>query len=704
MKSQRLIILILVAVGALLIFRFISPPKQEPKPDEATTQPAASQPATAPAAATTPAVPPALNAAPTAGQAQWRIKPGQKPGCTLGALTRQKDKESGKDYLFQVTLRGEGAAVESVHLTDYFQTVADKQLFDKLDHDEARYAAEAAKNPEKYKGHYAVLSPAKYKNEPYCSLATRKMILSAGAKSAEAPEWTFEEVRTRRWELVSVNEDENTQSAVFEWPIYRADNLKTPAVTLRKTYTVARGSYSIGMTLECVNHTNEPIRLQFDQAGPIGVSQEDLRMDQRMVVAARLAEDGKIQRQDMTATELDKKNYNESISLGRSDAKTDPVLWLGYVNKFFGSILYLEPQNADTLNAASTNAQFFVRPVWVFDKERMWETGVWLHDIDLAPAGEDHAAQTLTWNLFAGPKVRQIFRDDPLYARLHYNETISQGGSCGFCTFAWLMEALMWLLNFFATYLFGNFGLAIILLVLIVRILLHPLTKYSQVSMARMQKSMAALKPQMEKIREKYANDKAAQQRELLKLQKEAGVGPGQILGCLPMLLQMPIWVALYTGLNTEVALRHAAFLPVWITDLAAPDHLFSFGRELPLVGDYFNLLPILLTVAMFLSMKMNPATVAQSATPEQKQQQMMMKFMMPIMMLFFFYNAPSGLTLYIMASTFAGVAESYYIRKHIQEREELEASSETVVKVSGKGPRDARPRKPKGPFWTKRG
>lgn len=712
MKSQRLIILILVAVGALLIFRFISPPKQEPKPDEATSQPAASQPATATAAATTPAVPPALNTAPAASQTQWQIKPGQKPGCTLGALTRQKDGESGKDYLFQVTLRSEGAAVESVHLTDYFQTVADKQLFDKLDHDEARYAVEAAQNPEKYKGHYAVLSPVEYKNEEYCSLATRKWNFKVGSKNGKPNEWPDNEwpddkgteIRVRRWNLKPIIETEDSQSAVFEWPIYRADNLKTPAITLRKTYTVTRGSYSIGMMLECVNHTSEPIRLQFDQAGPVGVSQEDSRMDQRMVVVARLAEDGKIQRQDLAAAELNKKNYNESISMGRSDAKTDPVLWLGYVNKFFGSILYLEPQNTDTLNAASTNAQFFVRPVWVFDKERMWETGVWLHDIDLAPAGEDHAAQTLTWNLFAGPKIRNIFKDNPLYARLHYNETISDGGSCGFCTFVWLMEALMWLLNFFSGFLFHNFGLAIILLVLIVRILLHPLTKYSQVSMARMQKSMAALKPQMEKIREKYANDKATQQRELLKLQKAAGVGPGQILGCLPMLLQMPIWVALYTGLNTEVALRHAAFLPVWIIDLAAPDHLFSFGRELPLVGDYFNLLPILLTVAMFLSMKMNPATVAQNATPEQKQQQMMMKFMMPIMMLFFFYNAPSGLTLYIMASTFAGVAESYYIRKHIQEREAMDATSETFVNVSGKGPRDARAKKPKGPFWTKRG
>ncbi|MBN1941699.1 MAG: YidC/Oxa1 family insertase periplasmic-domain containing protein [Phycisphaerae bacterium] len=703
MKSQRLILLILVAVGAMLLFRMLSPSKEEPAPEEPTTQPAQTQPAptTSPAKAQ-PTETGITTATLPKSQMQWRIKPGTNPGCSLGALTRGKEKEGQKDYYLQVTLRSEGAAVESVHLTDYFQTVADKRLFDKLEGDETRYAEQVAENPETYKGHYAVLSPVVHKDCSYYALATRKIILSMGPKS-DAKEWTFDEPGARRWELVSVTETDDSQSAVFEWPIYRAENLQAPAVVLRKTYTLARGSYSIGVTFECVNQTDQPIRLQLDQAGPVGVTQEDPRTDDRMAVVARLEESGNIQRQEFNYSELYKKPYGEAISLGRCDAKVDPTLWLAYVNKFFGAILYPQPKTDKTLNAASLDAQFYVRPVQQNDKHRMWQTGLWVNDIDLAPAGEENATKTFSFNLFTGPKVRQLFRDDPLYARLHYNETISTGG-CGFCTFIWLMEALMWLLNFFAKFLFGNFGLAIILLVVIVRVLLHPLMKYSQVSMAKMQKSMAALKPQMEKVREKYANDRATQQRELLKLQKEAGVGPGQMLGCLPMLLQMPIWIALYTGLNTEVALRHEAFLPVWITDLAAPDQLFRFGTDLPFVGEYFNLLPLLLTVAMFLSMKMNPTTAAQSNTPEQKQQQMMMKIMMPIMMLFFFYNAPSGLTLYIMASTFAGVAESYYIRKHIRQREEMETASEAVVKISGKGPRAARPRKPKGPFWTKRG
>lgn len=701
LKPQQLILLVLVAAMTALLLGWWKSSATSSAPTSSANPPAATRPtASAPAGSSVSAGVPGSPAEET----RWRIRPGRQAGCTLGSLTAT-GSATRPPYRLQVTLRSEGAAVESVRLADHFQTVADKRLFEKVGRNETRFAEEAAKHPEKYRGHYCVLSPVVYKDMSYYALATRKVILSLGEPSPPNPpkDWTFEEIGTKRWQLVSVRETDDSQSAVFEWPIYRADNLQTPLVVLRKTYTLRRGRYSLDVAMECVNHSDQPIRLELDQAGPIGVGQEDPRMDDRTAVVARL-QDGVLQRQEFSGSELPKKNYGEAISLGRSDAASEPVLWMGLVNKFFGSVLYLQPDEPEGLNASAVAAQFYLRPVQQTDQQRMWETGLWIHEIALAPAGSPAASRTLRCDLFAGPKLRQLFRNDPLYARLNYQETINNGGGCGLCTFDWLMEGLMWLLIFFARFLFGNFGLAIFLLVLIVRLLLHPLTKYGQVSMARMQKSLAALRPQMDRIREKYADDRAAQQRELLKLQKEAGVGPGQMLGCLPMVLQMPIWIALYTGLNTEVALRHAAFLPVWITDLAAPDQLFRFGRNLPLVGGSFNLLPILLTVAMYLSMKMTPSAEMQAATPEQKQQQVMMKILMPLMMLFFFYNAPSGLTLYIMASTFAGVAESYYIRKHIQEREKAQAASEIVIETPGGSPRAARPKKPRGPFWIKRG
>jgi YidC/Oxa1 family membrane protein insertase len=167
--------------------------------------------------------------------------------------------------------------------------------------------------------------------------------------------------------------------------------------------------------------------------------------------------------------------------------------------------------------------------------------------------------------------------------------------------------------------------------------------------------------------------------------------------------------VALWTGINASVELRHAAFLPVWITDLAAPDRMIEFGQAftIPLIGNLtgpitsLNLLPLLLGVAMYLQTKLNPQ-MATASTPEQASQQKMMKFMMPAMMLVFFYNAPSGLTLYIMTSMFAGAAEQWVIRKHIRERQEAEDAAETRVNVPGKHFRGQRPKKPKGPFKVK--
>ncbi|MCD4699368.1 MAG: membrane protein insertase YidC [Phycisphaerae bacterium] len=195
----------------------------------------------------------------------------------------------------------------------------------------------------------------------------------------------------------------------------------------------------------------------------------------------------------------------------------------------------------------------------------------------------------------------------------------------------------------------------------------------------------------------------------MMKVYKEQGTTP--LLGCLPMFLQMPILIALWTSINASVELRHAAFLPVWIIDLAAPDALIPFGGaafNIPLVGSMiglvtgFNLLPLLLCVVMYLQMKMNPQMSA-STSPQQQSSQTMMKYMMPGMMLVFFYNAPSGLNLYFMTSTFAGLLEQYVIRKHIREKEAAEAAAVTTVAMPGKRFRGQKPKKPKGPFQIKR-
>jgi YidC/Oxa1 family membrane protein insertase len=206
----------------------------------------------------------------------------------------------------------------------------------------------------------------------------------------------------------------------------------------------------------------------------------------------------------------------------------------------------------------------------------------------------------------------------------------------------------------------------------------------SQVSMSKFSK----LAPKAEEIKKKYADNKAEMNKQLMALYKKQGATP--IMGLLPMMAQMPIWIALYSAIYASIELRGAAFLPFWITNLSAPDSLVRFATiTLPLFGKIssLNLLPILMGVAFYLQQKLMPSQAKAAATPEAAQQQKMMSVMMTVLFPLMLYRAPSGLNLYIMASTFAGVIEQFVIRRHIQKKEQAEAQGLVAVtsKTGGK-------------------
>ncbi len=242
-----------------------------------------------------------------------------------------------------------------------------------------------------------------------------------------------------------------------------------------------------------------------------------------------------------------------------------------------------------------------------------------------------------------------------------------------------------------------NYGIVIIILVFLIRIILHPITKKSQISMSKMSK----LGPQIEEIKKKYANDKTEMNKQMMAVYKEHGASP--IMGMIPMFIQMPIWIALYGAIYASVALRGAEFLPFWITDLSAPDALIRFTTiNIPFVNfklSSLNLLPLMMGVAFYLQQKLTPQTAAASSNPQMAQQQKMMMIMMPILFPLMLYNAPSGLNLYIGASTFAGVIEQWVIRKHIREKEEQEADG--TVSATSKTGGKVKKKKPK-PFFKR--
>jgi YidC/Oxa1 family membrane protein insertase len=220
---------------------------------------------------------------------------------------------------------------------------------------------------------------------------------------------------------------------------------------------------------------------------------------------------------------------------------------------------------------------------------------------------------------------------------------------------------------------------------------MHPVTKKSQVSMSKMSK----LAPKTEEIKKKYANNKTEMNKQLMALYREQGASP--IMGMLPMMVQMPIWIALWSAVNASIDLRGAPFLPFWITDLSVPDALIRFSSvKVPLFGkiESFNLLPILMGVAFYLQQKLMPSQAAASSNPQMAQQQKMMMIMFPILFPLMLYKLPSGVNLYIMTSTFAGVIEQHVIRKHIRKKEDQEskglvaATSKTGGKVKKKKPK----------------
>ncbi len=620
--------------------------------------------------------------------------------------------DPASEYLQQLEVLNTGAAVYTLKLSKYYATVTDKKLAEKHKDDYDKYLEKRYKNPEKYKGHYSLLNPVggweddEFYPERFYPLATKTVEITIDGDHPDT--LTLKNLHNKKWRLESKTENSITLSfTIYRGPSRKWDVAKkNPVLKIKKTYTVNKKDYSVGIDIEAENLSSRRITVRINQSGPTGLPREDYRGDMRKAICGVLdTENGSVipvikSPKELKDIEQQQQDNLPIVGLSHVVREGDkPTLWIGHINKFFGAMMHPIPAEQDSLNAASLKAKFYVGAAYENMSSRTFTTGVVVPKLQLGP----DKSQKVRFSMYAGPKKTDIFDGDspyhkPIYKKLNYKGTIEFGGCC--CTWEPLSFGMMWLLDKLSVVTFDNYGLAIILLVVMVRMVLHPLTRKSQKSMSGMQK----LAPQMQKIKEKHKDDKEALNREMMKFYKQHGASP--FLGCLPMFLQMPIWIALWTGINASVNLRHAGLLPVWITDLAAPDTLIGpWETQIMFIGNRFNLLPILLGIAMFLQSKLNPQMTGQSsATPDQQKQQQMMRVLMPVMMLFIFYNAPSGLTLYIMASTFAGAAEMYVIRKHIRQKEELQEAIETTVTAPGKAPRSKRPKKPKGPFWTKHG
>ena len=215
--------------------------------------------------------------------------------------------------------------------------------------------------------------------------------------------------------------------------------------------------------------------------------------------------------------------------------------------------------------------------------------------------------------------------------------------------FGWfdvMAKPTLWLLNFLYTY-FKNYGIAIILVTVAFKLAFWPIAQKGLKSMKNMQK----LQPKMVKLKEKYKDDPAMMNKEVMNLYKTYKVNP--LGGCLPMILQIPVFFALYKVLLMSIELRHAPFM-LWITDLSAPDRLM-IGINIPYLGG-IPVLTLLMGASMFLQQKMTPST----ADPTQAK---IMMFL-PIMFTFMFLNFASGLVLYWFINNLLAILQQYLINK----------------------------------------
>jgi YidC/Oxa1 family membrane protein insertase len=244
------------------------------------------------------------------------------------------------------------------------------------------------------------------------------------------------------------------------------------------------------------------------------------------------------------------------------------------------------------------------------------------------------------YKLFFGPKSMTVLNT--------VNYDLVKAVHFGF--FDILAKPCVWIMNFIYNYI-PNYGVAIIILTILSKILLWPLGNKSYKSMAAMKK----IQPLMAEIKEKHKGDKKKTNEEMMGLYKTYKVNP--LGGCLPMVVQIPVFFALYRMLYEAIELRHAPFFG-WITDLAAPDRLFRFDISIPFMEPPYGIpvLTIVMGATMFLQQKMSP--------PAGDPTQAKMMMMMPIVFTVIFINFSSGLVLYWLVNNVISVAQQYYVTK----------------------------------------
>lgn len=363
-------------------------------------------------------------------------------------------------------------------------------------------------------------------------------------------------------------------------------------LTITKSYTFYPTSYSFDLNIQLINNSEKPVNGRLNLSLLTPWDKENKK--QMYTFVGPVTFNG----EDLEEDKPD--DLEESPKIYKNG-----ITWSGYASKYFLS----------AVNPKDSTELLFISAGSGFVENKFTSTQINLLKDQNASFG---------YSTYFGPK-----QDEFLLASGHqFEEAINYG------FFQPLSKPLMVVLKFFYGFI-GNFGFSIILLTVCIKLIFWPLTQKSYKSMKGMQK----LQPEMKKMREKHGKDKQKLNQEMMSFYKENKVNP--LGGCLPMLIQIPVFFALYRVLLGSIELRHAPFM-LWITDLSAKDPYY--------------VTPLIMGVTMFLQQKMTPTNM------DPTQEKIML--MMPVVFTFMFLNFPAGLVLYWLTNNLLTILQQYLIRR----------------------------------------
>ena len=353
-------------------------------------------------------------------------------------------------------------------------------------------------------------------------------------------------------------------------------------------------------------------------------------------------------------------NKDSYLSVGGSTNKNiNNVNWISFREHFFSSILILNDQVNDVDISSEDLASNET-----LDNEF---TKRFLANVPLKLNSDN----SLSFSMYYGPTDYETLKE--------YNLNLENSVQIGWGIFGWLNRFIFFPLFSFLTNYF-SYGLSIILMTIIVKVAIAPLTYKSYESQVKMR----VLKPELEVINEKFKDDPMKKQQETMNLYTKSGANP--MSGCLPAFLQMPLFFALFVFFPAAFSLRGKSFL--WADDLSSYDSILELGFYIPLYGDHVSLFPILASIAIFFYTKM---TTGQQMMPASQTGGVNMKvimYMMPLMMLFFFNNYASGLSLYYFISNILTIVLMLVIKNFIIDDSkiltQIEENKKKPLKVGG--------------------